>query len=244
MSLDYSQLTKGNVVSGAFSRIGISAITADLNPEDMALGLTRLEDMAHEFNSRNMDANYNFTTIPDPNDEIGVFPEFKEAYETLLAVRLAPDFELQPNALLVRQSDQAVSNLSARTAQNRQTNYPNRQPRGSGNTLRYFPWSRFYRNPNRAPITAPILRIGNVNDYVESWASYLQESETITAHEITPDEGLVVVSSSIDNTDIRFRLRADEDDESDVLGAVQVDIEITTSTGRINSRRVYFNTSR
>lgn len=254
MSVDYNDLRKVDIINGAFSRLRISGLTVDASGEDMELALTRLEDMAYEFSSRNMDGNYNFESLPDPNSEIGIFPEFKEAYETNLAVRITPDFgQSKTNPLLLQQANQSARNLAARSARTRQTQYPERQPRGSGVTLRYYPFSPHYRNVDRAPINSDILRVGEVNDYTETWASYLNELETITDHTIVADSGIVVVRSSVDGPDVKYRLRLDNillgsGDEiqgtSRSLTANTVEIEITTSEGRINRRKVYYNTQR
>lgn len=254
MSIDYNDLKKVDIIRGAYSRLRISGLTVDPTPEDMDLALIRLEDMAHEFASRNMDGNFNFEVMPDPNSEVGVFPEFKEAYETNLAVRLTPDFgQSKTNPLLAQQASQAARNLAARSARVRQTQYPERQPRGSGVTLRYYPFSPHYRNVNRAPINADILRVGEVNDYVQTWASYLNDLETITDHTINADSGIIVVSSSVDGPDVKYRLRLDNislgsggeiQGTSRSLTASTVEIEITTSEGRINRRKVYYNTQR
>lgn len=254
MSFNFNELTKGDIVTDAYSRLRISGLTVDPNAEDMATALMRLEAMAHEFNSRNMASNYNFEGYPDPNSEAGIEASFLEAYATNLAVRLAPDFgQSKNNPLLLQQASQAARNLAARSARTRQTPYPSRQPRGSGVTLRYYPFSPFYRDGNQAPINAPRLRLGEVQDFVESWAAYLKttENETITSHTITADSGIIVVSSAIDGVDIKYRLRledvtagSDDGIEGRGLVATKIEIQIETSTGRINRRTVSINTER
>jgi hypothetical protein len=155
--------------------------------------------------------------------------------------------------LLIQQASQAAANLAARTARVRRTNYPDRMPRGSGVTDRYFPWSHFHADLQQSPVTAPRLRIGEVQDFVENFSSYIKETEneTITEHTITSNSCIVVVNSSVNGSEIRYRLRIEDSETSDdgiatssTLDAQNIDIEITTSTGRVTKRRVYFNITR
>lgn len=256
MSIDFDEILKGDVVNGAYSRLRINDLTEPASPEDSYTALVRLEMLGRELRSRNMDGGYNFERDPHTSSEAGFKAEYLEAYETGLALRLAPDFNInaQTLGLLTAQASQAMSNLAAREAQVRQLAYPPRMPRGSGQTIRYFPYSPFFNRQNRAVVDAPTLRLNEVNDFVENFASYLKENELIESHTITPDDGIVVVRSSVSGAEVRYRLRLDsinpsnEDDSiagsSSSLAATGIDISITTSDGRVSRRRVQFNTLR
>ena len=69
----------------------------------------------------------------------------------LLALRILKDFEIQPNPTLVSETAASMDAISNTVFQLREVQYPRRQARGSGNTLRYNRWQRFYRQPDRVP---------------------------------------------------------------------------------------------
>ena len=238
---DYSELLKADIIVGAYSQMRISGLTVDPTPDDLEVALIRLEDMAAEFETRNMSAGYILEEVPDPNSWVGIPRGFKYAYETNLAVRLIPDFNKNVPATLIRQASQSASNLSARTALQRETPYPNRMPRGSGNTLRLYRWDRFYRQSSIEPATTNKLRVGDVNTYFEDWANYLVDFETISSFVIAEDEGLEVTSGSINNTRIDYTVSAPD---NEAVGATYIDIQITTSNGRVDKRRVYFEVTK
>lgn len=236
--VDYSELLKVDIISGAYSQMRISGLTIDPTPDDLETALVRLEDMAGEFASRNMSAGYILEEVPDPNSWIGIPRAFKQAYETNLAVRLIPDFNKQVPATLLAQASQAAANLAARTALQRETPYPRRMGRGSGNTLRFYRWNRFYRTASPDPATTNKLRVGDINQYFEDWADYLADFEFIDSFIIIPDQNLDVTDSAINNTRIDYTVSAPE---NNATSARYIDIQITTSNGRVDKRRIYFD---
>lgn len=236
--VDYSELLKVDIISGAYSQMRISGLTIDPTPDDLETALIRLEDMAAEFASRNMSAGYILENQPDPNSWIGIPRAFKQAYETNLAVRLIPDFNKQVPPELLMQARQSASNLAARSALQRETPYPRRMARGSGNTLRFYRWDRFYRTGRPEPATTNKLRVGDINQYFEDWSDYLADFEYIDSFVITPDNGLEVTDSSINNTRIDYTVSAPDNDST---SATFIDIQITTSNGRIDKRRIHFD---
>lgn len=240
MSINYSELTKEDVIIGAYSQMRISGLTSNPSPEDLDTALMRLENMAREFSSRKMDAGYNFEVEPEAQSFLGVDPMFMHAYETNLAIRLIPDFNKEVPQALYAQASQSLSNLSARTALVSQTPYPRRQARGSGNTLRYYRWDRFYRTSSPNPETQNKLRVGDINSYFEDFAGYLRENEDIASFVITPDRNLEITASSIDGTRINYTVSAPS---NDATSAQWVDIQITTTLGRVDKRRVFFDIS-
>ena len=136
---------KIDIINGAYSQLRISGLTRQPEPEDLRLALVRLENMAQEFFSRNICTDYNFEDVPNEDSLSNVPAEFLHMFETNLGMRLAPDFNLQVNPVLLSQANQSLSNASARygAARLRQTAYPARMPIGAGNTLRYRPSSRY-----------------------------------------------------------------------------------------------------
>lgn len=236
---------KVDLITDAYSQLRISGLTVDPTNEDLEVALMRLEDMAAEFDSRNISVGYNFELNPDPNSDANVPREFKYAFATNLAIRLIADFNKQVPQMLLSMATQALSNMSARAAamRVRQTEYPRRQPRGSGSTLRYNRWQRFYRDPLRAPVGSDELNIGEINDYKEDFSDYLIGDESIDSFTITADPGLTIVSSSNDTPVISYRLQGTSRAENRAQSLYQVTITVTTSTGRVSEQVIPFNVS-
>lgn len=228
---------KVDIIRGAYSQLRISGLTRSPTPEDLELALTRLENMAAEWDTVN-DTGYNFEDTPNPNSVSGIMRGFRQCYETNLAVRLIPDFNKDPPATLLSQAVQSLSRMIGLLAAQRirQTPYPDRQPLGSGNTYRYSRWARFYRSSD-APLADSSSSIydGDVRDYKEHYSAYLQDGEEIETYSIVVDSGLVLVDDSISEETISYRLRGDASTES----VSQVTIIVETGTGRIETRRKY-----
>ncbi len=238
MAINYSSIYKADVISGAYSQMRISGLTVEPTSEDLELALARLENMAAEFESRKMSAGYFLEEVPDPNSLSGIPRQFLHAYETNLAVRLIPDFNKSVPEQLLLQARSSSSNLAARTALQSQTPYPNRMPRGSGNTTRSYRWDRFYHSGGTVPSTTNQLRVGDVNTYFEDWADYLTRNESISSFVITPDQNLLVTASAISGSKITFTVSAPD---KNATSATNIDIQITTSLGRVDKRSVPFN---
>lgn len=230
---------KVDIIRGAYSQLRISGITRSPTPEDLELALTRLENMAAEWDTSN-DTGYNFEDIPNPNSNSGIIRGFRQCYETNLAIRLIPDFNKDVPATLLSQAVQSLSRMIGLLAAQRvrQTGYPDRQPLGSGNTSRFSRWARFYRTAE-APLADSTRSMydGDVRDFVEHYDSYLQDGEEIETYSILVDTGLVLVDDSISGDTITYRLRGDADSET----VSQVTIIVETGTGRVETRRKYIN---
>lgn len=227
-----------DVIIGAYSQMRISGLTTNPSPEDLEVALNRLENMGAELESRNMAGGYNLEDIPDPQSLLGVNRAFIQAYETNLAVRLIPDFNKQVPDTLLRQAAQSLSNMAGRLALQRETVYPRRMARGSGNTLRYYRWDRFYRTLGPDPATTNQLRVGDINNYFEDFADYLNEAEEIQSFDITPDRNIEITASSQDGKMILYTVSVPN---REATGGRYVDIQITTTLGRVEKRRVYFD---
>lgn len=235
---------KVDIILGAYSQLRISGLTRTPTPEDLETALCRLENMAAEWDSRTISVGYNFEDEPDPNSDSGVIRGYRHAFETNLAVRLIPDFNKAPPGALVAQANQSLSNLSARAAMERirGVQYSNRQPTGSGNRFRAARWARFYTKPFRAPQTSVTRRlfIGDINDYTEHFGSFLRDPEEVVSYSIVADPGIRIISDSLDSPDVHYRVEAENPTGINKGRVAQVTIIATTDTGRIDTRRLYF----
>lgn len=234
---------KVDLIADAYSQLRISGLTVDPTPEDLDLALKRMENMAAEWFGRNICTDYEFEEEPDPNADSGVQRKYWQAFATNLAVRLIPDFgKTEMPAELKMQATQSLSFLSGQSAmeQMKQVQYPSRQARGSGNTLRYNRWDRFYQLQSEAPISCASKRmiVDDVDNFVEHFEAYLKENETIKSFTIEADSGLTINSKSNTDNDINYQILARE---NATQGEHQrVKIVITTSDGRVENRTVEF----
>jgi hypothetical protein len=233
--------TKADRINGAFSVIKISGITLKAGSDDLALALDRLENMMAEFFERNICVNYNFEDEPNSATPCGIGRQFWYTSEVLLAQRLLSDFGKEPTLALMQQIKSSASFLSSASATVEETQYPSRMPRGSGNDLRFSRWQRFYPQAVSAPNECATNRMfkGNVDDFVEHFDSKLISPETISTYTIEADTGLTIQSDSISDSDIIYRILAD-DNTSSITQIVQVKIVVTTSTSRIITRMINF----
>jgi hypothetical protein len=233
---------KVDLINGAYKRLRISGITKSPTPENLELGLDQLENMAEEFRGRNICVDYNFEDTPDLNSVHNIERKYWYAFETNLAVRLFADFygdKPVPPTLLISQQ-QSFSFLSASTAPIRATQYPARQPRGSGSSLKYNRWQRFYRPAAEAPLSCETNTMykSEVDDFVEHFDAYLNDGETISSFAITADTGLTINSSSNATPDINYQILATGTSGNDTL--LRVKIVVTTSDSRVETRFINF----
>ncbi len=234
--------TKIERINGAYSQMRISGLTVSPSPEDLQLALNRLENMMHELEmGRNIFMSYNFEDEPDPNSVTNVDPVYWQMMDTNLAGRLIPDFnKTVPQALISLANSSLTTASSFSAAQNaRQIAPPDRMPIGSGTDLRYNKYQRFNRATQLPPnkVATNVMTINDIDDFFEDFTSYLG-SETIASFVITVDKGLTLVSSSNNDPRIDYRIQAD-DNATDGTWQ-QTRIIITTSSGRVETRKVNF----
>jgi len=228
---------KIDIINGAYSQMRISGITVNPGPDDLTLALRRLEGMANELYGRNVCTGYYLEEDPDVNSPSGLESKYWYAFECVLAQRLLPDFGkgMTPDPILARNASAQMSFLYAATANPRQIQYPARQSMGAGNSLRYHR-RKFYAPIAEAPNTCRTNRmiVGDINDFVEHFNSYLISPEVIESYTIEANTGLTIVSDSLDNPNILYRIQADS------VGVMMVKIVATTDDDRIITRIIYF----
>lgn len=231
---------KGDIINGAYSQMRISGMTIIPGPDDMATALRRLENMANEFFARNIDAGYYFEEDPDVNSPCGLDKKFWYSFECILATRLVSDFgkgaQDKADPILFKNAAAQMSFLYAATANPRQIQYPGRQSMGAGNS-RLSRFSRFYTPISEAPNTAETNRmiIGDIDDFVEHFNSYLISPEVISSYTIEADEGLTIISDSLTSPDIFYRIEA-----VGGSGVLHVKIVAITDDARVETRIINF----
>lgn len=236
---------KVDFIIDAFSQMRINGLTRGPTPGDLEIALRRLENMAAEWNSRNMDPGWNFEDEPDPNAPTNIQRSYFHAYSTNLAVRILPDFGKQATEDLRRQANQSLSFMSASIAANRvnEVFYSQRHPKGSGNDNYFNRWSRFYQDERAAANVSNLAEIfvDDQDDFFEQFDAFLREDETITDFEIVVDKGLELIDSTlVDGEEVVYRIKGRADSESQRTATRQVTIIATTSDDRVQTRRRYF----
>ena len=235
--------TKVDLINGAYSLMRISGLTKDPSASDLTLALARLEDMAAEFLARNIDVNYNFENAPTTGALHNLERKYRFAFQAQLAGRLLADFGKQPSPALGAQIQATYSFLSSETALVRPVNYPTRMPRGEANARRSLWWSRFNVPESQAPQDAEItntMYINDIDDFVESFAAYLDNAETIASYTISAETGLTITTSANATPLITYTIRADGVTSNADVGLLRVKIVVTTSAGRIETRIINF----
>lgn len=230
---------KIDIINGAYSQMRISGITVDPSPEDLTLALRRLEGMANELHGRNVCTGYYFEEEPDINSPSGLNKKYWFSFECILAMRLVSDFGkgMTPDPMLGKNASAQMSFLYASTANPRQIQYPSRQSLGAGNLLRY-PYCKFFAPIIEAPNTCLTNRmtVGDINDFIEHFNSYLVDPEEIASYTIEADTGLTIVSDSEETPDILYQIQTD----NGASGLLRVKIVITTDAGRVTTRIINF----
>lgn len=239
--------TKGELINGAHEQLRISGLTADATPKEKETALIMLEEMMAEYEGRNICLEYLFEEEPDPDSTSNIAIQFNQMAKTNLAVRLIPVFGKSGQSSpalqdLKNQARQSLSNASARTAVTRQTNYPDRQPIGSGNSFRWNRWRRFYRPKDKAPISCATeqMKLNTTDRFIVSWANFLNDGETIDSFLISTTNGLTILDSQIQNDSTEVYYRA----EATICGEQIVTISIVTSVSTPHNadvRETFFN---
>jgi len=232
---------KIDLINGAYNRIRISGLTVNPGARENQLALGRLENMAARWEDGNICAGYNFEEKPDLNSDSGIEPKYQDAFESNLAFWLCSDYGKTPPPTLALEQQLTFSRISASTAFQRQTQYPSRQPIGRGNR-RYARFNKYYIPSAESPNSCETIKmnVGDINDFIEHFDTYLISPETIASYTIEADTGLTIVSDSLTSPDVFYRIQAtgNVEDVNDPL--LQVKIVATTSTGRIETRIINF----
>lgn len=137
--------TKGDLVNAALRKLGIAsdATITDVEPQSAQDAVSDLEMMMAEWyqGGDGIDAGYIFAAAedyPETGDAHGMKPQAISAVVHNLAVRIAPDYAIEPMNKLVMSARNGKELLYKGAAITRagkagRLGYPNRMPTGSGN---------------------------------------------------------------------------------------------------------------
>ena len=229
--------TNIELVNRAFQAIRISGLTTDAVPEESSMALSMLEDMMRELDSRNICTGYIYADEIDPNEESGIPPYANNAASMNLASRIINFFGREVPVGIAKMATGGIDNWSSRTAKVNKISPPANQPRGSGSTLRFPNWNRYYGNLVSAPLECSTLDlgVGDTNFFTVDFVSYLDEGETIDSYEVEISRGIDILS--ITQIGTAFEIKA----QGLFIGYSPVNLIITTSLTRVNNEVINFN---
>lgn len=236
-------IDKIDIINDAYSQLRISGLTSNPGANELELALSRLEDLAAEWESQNVIVGYNFEQEPDPNSDAGIQPAFKLAFSRGLAVALITDFNKQVPQSLVTSARGSFSSLIAASSMARlqEYSYPDRMTIGSGNR-NYSRWARFFRQrqiPNTTQSNQ--IFIGDITDFIFNFDSTLKDDEYIESYDLQIDSGLSLISSSLDDDEnsINYRVEAQSSNKYN-QSLSQVTAIINTNESRVLTSRMFF----
>lgn len=233
-------MNKIDIISGAYTEIRVSGITSNPKPSELEWALDKLESMASEWSeNRNICTGYNFEDDPDPNSESGLTRRFKHGFETNLAIRLLASFGKQAPPTLMAQASQSLSAIAESMSPVRETQQPERMPVGSGNSLRYNRWRRFYRKVPLAPQECETQNITQtaINDYSLNINDYLDDGETVSSYTFESSAGLTISTESLADGTWSYRVEA----SASASKLQRVRLDVVTDAGREQPFIINFN---
>ena len=153
--------TKGDLVLAALRKLGVAsdATLTDVEPQSVEDGVNDLEMMMAEWlegdgQTPGIDAGYTFSApdvAPVSGDAHGMeIGKISSVFHNL-ALRIAPDYAVEPPSKVVTAARYGKERLVRMTAMSRASHaknlsgYPNRMPVGSGNRLATYNGWNFYR---------------------------------------------------------------------------------------------------
>jgi hypothetical protein len=180
-----------------------------------------------------------YTNVVDPSDPITIDDGAIDGVIFSLALKLAPQYDIEPsNDLRVNKRD-AMKSLRKLSLVYKPTQMPSTMPIGSGNE----DWftgrldDHFY-NPVNIPDGAQQIKTGEIDSFSVDFTNYLLEGATIASFTISSNNKVSVLSSAEVDGVITFSA------EGLQVGHGTVCITITTSTGRVNPETVDFEVTK
>lgn len=106
-------ITKRALVDLAFSELGMGKYNYDLQPEDVQLGVEKLDDLMAEWDGYGIQTGYPLNTVSNAqtvDDPINLILQLKSGVASALAVALAPDYGKTPSPQTVMNATKGKKN--------------------------------------------------------------------------------------------------------------------------------------
>lgn len=149
--------TKYDLVVAAYENLGLAEYVFDLQPEEIASGVKRLDRMMADFDARGIRLGYPIAAIaaaPSPTQVISI-PDWAEDPVSLqLSLRIAPTIPKQVSMDVKKSAREGYRTLLMADYEIPQMQMPRHMPIGLGNR----------RNTKNQQFFAPVDRVTTVND--------------------------------------------------------------------------------
>jgi len=146
---------KSDLIRQALAKLAVTGYDYDIDPEEVRTALIELESMMTEWDGQGIRVGYQLGITPEEansSEVAGSYDWARNAIVCNLAVRLAPNYGKQVPPELALNASQALGRILTANPVLPEVPYSNRMPRGSGNTLRGRPISRFYRTAEQITV--------------------------------------------------------------------------------------------
>lgn len=227
--------TAQSVIKDALQELLVQASEQPIEANEFQSGIRYLNRMMATIPYNGL----GYTNVVDPSDPITIDDGAIDGVIFSLALKLAPQYDIEPsNDLRVNKRD-AMKSLRKLSLVYKPTQMPSTMPIGSGNE----DWftgrldDHFY-NPVNIPDGAQQIKTGEIDSFSVDFTNYLLEGATIASFTISPNNKISVLSSAEVDGVITFSA------EGLQVGHGTVCITITTSTGRVNPENVDFEVTK
>lgn len=228
--------TAVSVINDALQEILVQASEEPIEASEFQTGIRFLNRMMATTPYNGL----GFVEVVNPNDRITVVPAGIAGMVSNLALKLAPQFDITPNQLLLQSAKDGLNEIRLLTVSTRATEFPNTLPIGSGNEWnnRGSGWVDPFFNPINFAEDAQDLKVNETDSFTVDFTLYLLSGATITAFTVTGDEFVSIISSSESNGFVTFSAKGLK------RGAGKVCVDVTTSNLRVNPELVNINVDR
>lgn len=139
---------KSDLVRDALTKLAIIDYDYDIDPAEFRTGLIAMEVMMASWDARGIKCGYIIAPTPEmakAEDDAGIPDIARRAIAYSLAIDIAPTYGKAITQEVAAGASSGMTDLLAAIQYLPTVQYPRNMPRGSGNTLRFNRWNRFYR---------------------------------------------------------------------------------------------------
>lgn len=227
--------TAQSVIKDALQEILVQASEQPIEADEFQSGIRYLNRMMATLPYNKL----GYVNVVNPSDVVTIDDSAIDGVIFGLALRLAPQYDIQPSPDLRTNARDALRTLRKLTADNKPTQMPSTMPIGSGNEDWFTGRTdQHFYNPVLIPAGAQSLKTGEIDSFSVDFTNYLLEGATITSFTVTANDRLSILSSAELDGVITFSA------EGLQIGYGKVCVDVDTSTGRTNPEQVDFEVTK
>ena len=227
--------TAQSVIKDALQELLVQASEQPIEANEFQSGIRYLNRMMATIPYNGL----GYTNVVDPSDPITIDDGAIDGIIFSLALKLAPQYDIEPSQDLRINKRDAMKSLRKLSLVYKPTQMPSTMPIGSGNEdwLTGRLADHFY-NPVNILAWAQPLKTGDIDSSRVDFPNYLLEGATISSFTISSNDKISILSSAEVDAVVTFSA------EGLQIGHGTVCITITTSTGRVNPETVDFEVTK